>query len=213
MWQSVVTAGVLSLLCGLVAQPPPRYRFWRQWASRWFGVGIVFYLGCHAALGVVVALLADPVSWRPFDGNWFLAGLTFTVVGQGLVRVAPQGLTTDFASARTLLSRFIDFTVETLDRRCEDEIEASLESLPWESIAAQATWMYERFIVEDPQVPTEARALLLDQLEKATNELQGDPSHLNGRGTLERLCIRLFVSRELLPRALKGKPDAGNDRA
>jgi len=204
MWEAVITAGVLSLLGGLVAQPPSRYRFWWKWAPLRFVVCLVPYLLGHAALGVVVALLADPANWHPFD-NWFLAGLAYALVGQGLVRVAPQALSTDLTASRTLLSRIINFTVEAVNSGCGDKIEEALDALPWKSIAAQAIWMYERYYLEAERIPPNARSLALEELENAADRLQQDPAHLNGRGTLERFCIRLFLSRELSPRALKAK--------
>ncbi len=204
MWQAVVTAGGLSLLSGLVAQPPRRYRFWWRWAPLRFIVCLVLYLLGHAALGIVVALLAEPANWHPFE-NWFLAGLSYALVGQGLVRVAPQALSTDLTASHTLLSRFIEFTVTAVNSGCEDKIEAALDALPWESVAAQATWMYERYYLEDERIPADARSLALDELEKAAERLDDDQNHLSGRGTLERFCLRLFLSRELSPRALKAR--------
>lgn len=204
MWEAVVTAGVLSLLGGLVAQPPSRYRFWWRWAPLRFVLCLVPYLLSHAALGVVVALLADPANWHPFD-NWFLAGLSYALLGQGLVRIAPQTLSANLTASRTLLSRFIDFTVEVINSGCGDKIEQALDALPWESTAAQAIWMYERYYLEDERIPPNARSLALQELENAADRLEADPAHLAGRGTLERFCIRLFLSRELSPRALKAK--------
>jgi hypothetical protein len=202
MWKDVLAAGVISLLAGMASQPPRRYEFWRRWVPKRFGIGVVVYLLIHTAMGVLVGLLAVRLDWKPVGGDWLWNGLIYAAAAQGVARIAPQSLADELISSQTILSRLIEFTVTTMNLACEAAINKDLDDLTDDQLAAEASYVFQRYIVDEEGPPDAAKKNILESLEAAIGKLHG-ASHLEGRAILERFLINQFLSRELLPEAIK----------
>lgn len=186
----------------MASQPPRRYEFWRRWVPRRFGIGVALYLLVHGVMGVLVGLLASQLDWQPVGEDWLWNGLIYAATAQGGARIAPQSFADELVSSQTVLSRLIEFTVTSMNLGCEDAINKAFDKLNDDQLAAEASYVFQRYIVDEEGPPDAAKDRLLANLEAAIAELH-DGSRLRGRAILERFLINQFLSRQLLPETIK----------
>ncbi|HET6571310.1 MAG TPA: hypothetical protein VFG58_07475 [Solirubrobacterales bacterium] len=150
----------------------------------------------------MVASLAGPLDWHPFDEDWLWNGLVYAATAQGLVRIEPQAFSEELGSARSVLVRSIAFVIHAVDERSQAAVEAALDALDDSALAAEASYIYSRYVVMDARIPRETRKLLFADLEDAVAKLELPARRVEGRGRLETFCVGQFVERQLLRRAL-----------
>lgn len=199
----MIVAAAFSLLAGASAQRPRRYQFWRSWVRKQFWLFLALYLLAHALLGVLAALLADSAGWRPLDSDWVWNGLIYAAVAESAIRVAPHGFSEDLRGTQTILSRVIEFIIDALNLKSEHAIESALDELSGEGLAAQASYLFMRYVLNDNQIPAGTREVTLKGLEEASDKIADPRTEPEGRGVLENFCLVQFTERQLLPRVIR----------
>jgi hypothetical protein len=214
MWRDTTVAVVASALASGLAFSYRRYGFWRGWNRRRFWGGYALYLSANAAMGATAVGLASLVEWEPFPGKWLANGFTYAAAGQSLLRIEPRGFGLDKANeARSLIARGIDFVVDMLNGSAEEKVQERLDNIQDGQLLALALYLQSHYVEGDRQLPRETKDMFKQVITEAGERLEGHLHQAEGRGTLERFCLRQIVDRELLPRAAKSdlspsRPDA-----
>jgi hypothetical protein len=199
MWRDLLVAMGVAALWGLLALIYDRYVFWRAYARDRFGKGLAIFVAVNALSGAFGVGAAAVLNWEPRPGLWAFNGAIYGLVGQGVIRIEPRSPELrDLEKGRSILARATDFVVRYLDAGAEVGIQARLDRLSDQELLDQALYLRGKWVARDPAVARQAalqqKKYILDAAELLTRGTRAE-----GRGMLERYCLREITDRQLPP--------------
>lgn len=203
MSASYITAGVVSLVLGIVTVSVPRYQYWFHYVPRWRRLGcLAGQMVTYVAAGLLVALVAHAAGDKSAYGESWLTGLIYGCVPHGLARVPLPGMPMqNLRDPKAPLGRVLFWITEWADSAAKKMVEREIIDLKDHParLEARALDVYWYGYYADRKLETGAKDLQKELLKDAIGKLNGT-ERADGIGCLTNFCIGEITSRYLLPR-------------